>query len=276
MDNLSRPLKDEEADAERQVPAKAPAVIVASDVAEGPTPRAPKPQPTQQTLQLLDRIQKHQTDLEDGYFSLRIKDGGRLRGSQADLEGFGAELTKIASKHRFRTVANLHYADSLLGAQNSIVSSIVFDKDDEFFATAGVTKKIKIFEFSGLADMEGVDDVSDQQAPRIRSTLRRMAALAPGEGPAAENGDGKEQDNIPIYPTREIQCRSKISSLSWNSFIKSHLASADYEGCVTLWDSNVGAVVAQFDEHEKRTWSVDFCKNDPVKLASGSDDAKGW
>lgn len=28
----------------------------------------------------------------------------------------------------------------------------------------------------------------------------------------------------------------------------------------------------EYDEHEKRAWSVDFSKADPTKLASGSDD----
>ncbi|KAI9342934.1 WD40-repeat-containing domain protein [Obelidium mucronatum] len=68
--------------------------------------------------------------------------------------------------------------------------------------------------------------------------------------------------------------RSKISCLSWNSYIKNHLASSDYEGIVTLWDSNTGVAINEFEEHEKRTWSVDFNLVDPVLLASGSDDTK--
>jgi hypothetical protein len=37
----------------------------------------------------------------------------------------------------------------------------------------------------------------------------------------------------------------------------------------------LGQVLDRFDEHEKRAWSVDFCRSDPTLLASGSDDAKG-
>jgi len=33
--------------------------------------------------------------------------------------------------------------------------------------------------------------------------------------------------------------------------------------------------VSVFEEHEKRAWSVDFCRMDPTKLISGSDDTKG-
>ncbi|KAJ3076505.1 coatomer subunit alpha [Quaeritorhiza haematococci] len=81
-------------------------------------------------------------------------------------------------------------------------------------------------------------------------------------------------DTVPRYPIREISCRAKISCLSWNPYIKSQLASTDYEGVVTLWDASVGVGLAQFDEHEKRAWSVDFSKVDPMRLASGSDDSK--
>lgn len=136
----------------------------------------------------------------------------------------------------------------------SIVSSIEFDRDDEYFATAGVTRKIKIFDMSGVLD------------PRVTLHL----------------------------PVRELACRSKISCVSWNGYIKSHLASSDYDGVVTVWDvsqgrnsnssgnggnsnnsSNEGAAVVVFEEHEKRAWSVDYSRTDPTKIASGSDDAKG-
>lgn len=65
------------------------------------------------------------------------------------------------------------------------------------------------------------------------------------------------------------------SCLSWNSYIKAQIASSDYEGIVTIWDAYSGQTVMQFEEHEKRAWSVDFCKADPTRLASGSDDTKG-
>lgn len=30
----------------------------------------------------------------------------------------------------------------------------------------------------------------------------------------------------------------------------------------------------EYEEHEKRAWSVDFCRTDPSMLVSGSDDGK--
>ncbi len=39
-------------------------------------------------------------------------------------------------------------------------------------------------------------------------------------------------------PVAEIPTRSKLSCLSWNKYIKQHIASSDYEGIVTVWDVN--------------------------------------
>jgi WD40 repeat protein len=57
--------------------------------------------------------------------------------------------------------------------------------------------------------------------------------------------------------------------------VKSQLLSSDYEGAVTLWDTGVGVEIAKFEEHDKRTWSVDFSLVNPMICASGGDDAKG-
>lgn len=43
-------------------------------------------------------------------------------------------------------------------------------------------------------------------------------------------------------------------------------------GGMQLWDASTGQGFAQFTEHQKRAWSVNFSQVDPTKLASGSDD----
>ena len=65
------------------------------------------------------------------------------------------------------------------------------------------------------------------------------------------------------------------SSIVWSSYHKGMLASADYEGTVTLWDAFTGSRSRMFQEHEKRCWSLDFNRMDPKLLASGSDDSRG-
>ena len=103
----------------------------------------------------------------------------------------------------------------------------------QVFATAGVSKRISIYEYSAI-----------------------MA------NPAAETH----------RPSQELATRSKLSCLSWNKYLKTYLASSDYEGVVHVWDIATGQNVAEYEAHEKRIWSVDFCHVDPKLLMSGSDD----
>jgi len=103
----------------------------------------------------------------------------------------------------------------------------------QVFATAGVSKRISLYEYSAI-----------------------MA------NPAAETH----------CPTQELVTRSKLSCLSWNKYLKTYLASSDYEGVVHVWDIATGQNVAEYEAHEKRIWSVDFCHTDPMLLMSGSDD----
>ena len=118
---------------------------------------------------------------------------------------------------------------------SSILSSIEFDRDSQVFATAGVSKRISIFEYAAVMNNPHAD----------------------------------------VHcPAMELVTRSKLSCLSWNKYIKSHLVSSDYEGVVTLWDVNSSQMVMEYEAHEKRIWSVDFCYTDPMLLVSGSDD--GW
>ncbi|MED6197432.1 hypothetical protein PIB30_056458 [Stylosanthes scabra] len=107
-----------------------------------------------------------------------------------------------------------------------------FCKDEEYFAAAGVSKKIKIYEFSSL--------------------FNDLAEI--------------------YYPVVEMSNESKFSCVCWNSYIRNYLASADYDGVVKLWDGITGQGFANFAEHEKRAWSVDFSLAYPTTLASASDD----
>ncbi|XP_073283208.1 E3 ubiquitin-protein ligase COP1-like isoform X2 [Primulina huaijiensis] len=75
-------------------------------------------------------------------------------------------------------------------------------------------------------------------------------------------------------PVVEMSTRSKLSCLTWNKFAKNIIASSDYEGIVTVWDVTTRQSVVEYEEHEKRAWSVDFSRTEPSMLVSGSDDCK--
>ncbi|KAL7242938.1 hypothetical protein ACSBR1_015359 [Camellia fascicularis] len=153
-------------------------------------------------------------------------------GYHAGLEDFQSVLSTFTRYSRLRVVAELRHGDLFHSA--NIVSSIEFDRDDELFATAGVSRRIKVFEFSSL-----VNESVDVQ-----------------------------------FPVVEMSTRSKLSCLSWSKCMKNHIASSDYEGIVTVWDVTTRQSVMEYEEHEKRAWSVDFSRTEPSMLVSGSDDCK--
>lgn len=150
------------------------------------------------------------------------------------LENFRENLIKFSKYSTLRTLSTLNYSnDSVL--PSTIVSSIEFDKDNEFFAIAGVTKRIKIFDYYACV-RDAVVDIK--------------------------------------HPINEMICSSKISCVAWNNYFKELLAASDYEGIVTVYDVETRTRKRTFQEHDKRCWSVDFNEIDTKLLASGSDDAR--
>ncbi|KAK6133217.1 hypothetical protein DH2020_033053 [Rehmannia glutinosa] len=131
---------------------------------------------------------------------------------------------------------------------------IEFDRDDELFATAGVSRRIKIFEFSSV-----LNEATDVQCP-----------------------------------VSEMFTRSKLSCLSWNKYIKNHIASSDYEGIVTVWDVTTRQVGSAdhhihyydlrktnqplhiFSGHRKAVSYVKFLSNNELASASTDSTLRLW
>ncbi|KAI3691835.1 hypothetical protein L6452_31637 [Arctium lappa] len=149
------------------------------------------------------------------------------------LDGLGIffnGLCKYARYCKFEVRGNLRGGD--FSSSANVICSLGFDRDEDYFATAGVSKKIKVYDFHLL-----LNDSVDIH-----------------------------------YPAVEMANKSNLSCICWNSYIKNYLASTDYDGVVKLWDAATGQSVSHHIEHERRAWSVDFSRVDPTKLASGSDD----
>ncbi|KAJ7952114.1 Protein SPA1-RELATED like [Quillaja saponaria] len=203
------------------------------------------------------RIMRNISQLESAYFSMRSKiqipeaeatthpDKDSLRNrenwhfpnkdeeQQKSTDSLGAffnGLCKYARYNKFEVCGVLRNPD--FNNPANVICSLSFDRDEDYFAAAGVSKKIKIFEFNAL-----FNDSVDMH-----------------------------------YPVVEMSNKSKLSCVCWNSYIKNYLASTDYDGVVKLWDASTGQAFSQFTEHEKRAWSVDFSQVYPTKFASGSDD----
>lgn len=164
----------------------------------------------------------------------RTKNSSELSEIDPGLDNFRESLVSFSKYTDLRCLATLSYSNDFSLA-STIVSSVEFDKDNEYFAVAGVTKRIKIFDFYSAVRDANVD---------IK------------------------------YPVYEMACNSKISCVSWNPYLKEVLASSDYEGIVTIWDVHTGTRKQTLQEHDKRCWSVDFNEIDTRLLVSGSDDAR--
>lgn len=203
------------------------------------------------------RLMRNISQLESAYFSMRSKiqlpETDALTRSDKDLllnrENFyqaqknGEDLKvtdrlgtffnglcKYARYSKFEVRGILRNGDFINSA--NVICSLSFDRDEDYLAAAGVSKKIKIFEFHALFN----DSVDIH------------------------------------YPVIEMTNKSKLSCICWNNYIKNYLASTDYDGVVKLWDASTGQGLSQYIDHQKRAWSVDFSRVDPKKLASGSDD----
>ncbi|CAF3368982.1 unnamed protein product [Rotaria socialis] len=177
-------------------------------------------------------------DLTNIYFSTRnslrltVQNDGSCNGDSG-LSMFRDNLAAVTKYSRCKPIATVNFVGENF-AQASIVSSIEFDRDYEHFAVAGVSKKIKLYEYQSI-----LDNTVDLH-----------------------------------YPVKEVLCTAKLSCISWNPYLRNYLASSDYDGFVSIWDMATAQKVRTFQEHEKRSWSVDFCSSDPKLLASCSDDCK--
>lgn len=124
----------------------------------------------------------------------------------ADLQSVLSTLTRYS---RLRVIAELRHGD--LFHSPNIVSSIEFDRDDELFATAGVSRRIKVYDFTSV-----VNEPTDMHCPVM-----------------------------------EMTTRSKLSCLSWNKFTRNHIASSDYEGIVTVWDVSTRQSIMEYEHEKR-------------------------
>jgi len=198
------------------------------------------------------RIASQFEDLQHAYLRLRARrraagasttalavDSGDGEAPAAPIEGavddglkeFSRILSVLTRKNKLRVLAEIPRPS--LRQTSSIISSIEFDRDGALFATAGVSKRISVFDHASVTGTPGT---------------------------------------VVHCPVVELVTRSKLSCLSWNRYVASHLASSDYEGVVSLWDVATSTNIQEYEAHSKRIWSVDFCGADPTLLVSGSDD----
>ncbi|KAF1866446.1 hypothetical protein Lal_00017829 [Lupinus albus] len=142
----------------------------------------------------------------------------QFRDGKAWINPFLEGLCKYSSFSKLKVKADLKQGD-LLHSSN-LVCALGFDRDGEFFATAGVNKKIKVFECDTIIN----------------------------------------EDCDIHYPVVEMGSKSKLSSICWNTYIKSQIASSNFEGVVQLWDVTRSQILSEMKEHERRGVSIGAIK----------------
>jgi protein suppressor of PHYA-105 1 len=198
------------------------------------------------------------------------------------LQSFGEDLWGFSRYSGMAVRGTVRAAADVLGGGSAMVSTAAFDRDDEYLATAGVSKRIRIFEYAAITSSAcggGYGCAAGRAAaPGMGgysggSGLGFGGPLSPGRNAAVAGGGGAGAADGIVYPVLELSTRSRLSCVAWSSYVKAHLASSDHEGVVTLWDANTGGELVQFEEHSKRAWAVDFSRLEPTRLVSCSDDS---
>ncbi|KAL6536384.1 hypothetical protein OROGR_012956 [Orobanche gracilis] len=109
------------------------------------------------------------------------------------LGGFFDGLCKYARYNKFKVQGVLRNGE--FNSSANVICSLSFDRDEDYLAAGGVSKKIKIFEFQSL-----FNDSIDIH-----------------------------------YPVVEMSNKSKLSCICWISYIRNYLVSADYDGIVKMF-----------------------------------------
>jgi len=121
----------------------------------------------------------------------------------------------------------------LVGGSSDMVCSTAWNRDGDLIATAGISKRLCIYEVASVMQL----------------------------------------GNAVHCPAMELSTSSKLSSISFNPYVKPVMASATYDGAMQIWDVQKGIETMRLKNHTKRVWSTEFSPIDPTRLLSASDDS---
>lgn len=189
----------------------------------------------------------------------------------------------LSSRGQLRFIADVPSVDSVTTslATNSrdssnarIVASLEFDAAGDHVAAAGVARCIRIYRFHDSAKAAKLASIRDADKEREPKRLRRSNAEASDSAAAAASAGAAEYS---AQPKLCIDVKNKLSCLSWCRMASQSapLASADYEGVVSLYDPSTGVLLRDTCEHVRRLWSVAFAGEGRLEsFATGGDDGR--
>lgn len=195
------------------------------------------------------RVVAQFSDLQECYLSLRCEGGGGSdAGAAADarppagLQEFSRLLSVFVHCSDLELIASVAPPRGDRGA--AILSSLDFDAGGARFASAGVARRVAVYDCDAVID----------------------AAQSGEEAPA---------------PVVELDARAKLSCAVWAPAAGGAphtLLATDYDGCATLWDVATARPITEFDAHDRRVWCADWSPAGGGVFATASDDgtAKLW
>lgn len=200
------------------------------------------------------------------------------------------EAGVVPAQWKFKVLATVECHNS----STDVIGAITFDKSNDFFATGGIARKIRVYAFQSLVD---------SQNHSSSSSLRRSSSFnVPGEAHEDEEDDDQGEDDM-MYAdakfsqnlvsrrkrsteriakgsdhharsscVKEICTPAKLSSLKWH-LEQDIIGCGDYDGVFSEWDIERHLAVSEKDEHNgQRIWSIDYCTEMPNLCASASQD----
>ncbi|XP_044530824.1 E3 ubiquitin-protein ligase COP1 [Gracilinanus agilis] len=202
------------------------------------------------------RLTAHFEDLEQCYFSTRMSRVSDDSRTASQLDEFQECLSKFTRYNSVRPLATLSYASDLYNG-SSIVSSIEFDRDCDYFAIAGVTKKIKVYEYGTV-----IQDAVDIHYPENEMTCN--SKISPAKWPGLSKSPALSSTTsvtlLPCGVSNLLLFRFPVSTL---------LYSQGY--CMKLWSTNLDNSVASI-EAKANVCCVKFSPSSRYHLAFGCAD----
>eukprot|EP00249_Psilotum_nudum_P008887 c21573_g1_i2 orf=1013-2221(+) len=170
---------------------------------------------------------------------------------------------------QFRVLSSIGTLNRFTIAPTDVIGSIAFDKENQWFATGGIARKIRIYCFESIIDQSSQDETNnenEEHKPRERLKYKRDKPHALSHSKAPLHAHDKSAQRVITTPAR-------LSSVQWPPERSISIGCGDYDGVVTEWDIHSGISVVEKDGHGgRKIWSIDYAPNPPYVCASASDD----
>lgn len=224
----------------------------------------------------------HYNDWLHGVSGLRDSESSDSRRGDDPYSEDSAECQpERAPQWVFEVLASVEYYNHGVSSTD-VIGAIAFDKTDEYFATGGIARKIRVYAFESLvsksrvyngvgkskADDEDDEDQEEDALEYFKQRRQRKRSFDRRPKGAAILSDHASSC------VAEVCTPAKLSSVKWHLEKDNTIGCGDYDGVVAEWDIERNLAVSERDEHDgQRIWSIDYSSlESPSLCASASHD----